>query len=361
MSDLQKPQGIKEIAKLAEVSIGTVDRVIHDRPGVSAKTKERVKKIIEEVGYDPNPLARRLAGFKNVYKVAVIIPAKNEYNPYWDQHLSGIEQAKKLVGQFGIQVETLFYDQRSEESFGEITTQFFEEGYHAAVLTPLFEKRSGFFVEECHSRSIPVVCIDTQLENDSILSFIGQNSYESGYLAGKLTSWKLQKHQTAIICHVTRKDSLPNNFVRREKGFIDYLVNQHGHSVDKIHSVFLKADNPDLAKDEIQHALLSHADTAALYIPNTRSFMVAPHLTSEQKENIFTIGYDLVDENIEFLRQDAIDVLISQKPEEQCYKGIEFVYKKIIAHTNPESEFNIPIDIILKENIDYYLEENRRL
>ena len=361
MSDLQKPQGIKEIAKLAEVSIGTVDRVIHDRPGVSAKTKERVKKIIEEVGYDPNPLARRLAGFKNVYKVAVIIPAKNEYNPYWNQHLSGIEQAKKLVGQFGIQVDTVFYDQRSEESFGKVTTQFFEDGYHAAVLTPLFQKRSEFFAEECNSRSIPVVCIDTQLDNESILSFIGQNSYESGFLAGKLASWKLQPEQIAIICHVTRFENLPNNFTRREQGFRDYLVKEHGHSADNIKTLFVKADNPDLAKDEIQHALISNQNTGALFIPNTRSFMVVPHLTSEQKKQVFTIGYDLVDENIQQLRENAIDVLISQKPEEQCYKGIEFVYKKIIAHTNPEGAFNIPIDIILKENIDYYLEENRRL
>ena len=52
---------IKMIAEKAGVSIGTVDRVLHDRPYVKAEVKERVPKVMEELDYRPNHMASALA------------------------------------------------------------------------------------------------------------------------------------------------------------------------------------------------------------------------------------------------------------------------------------------------------------
>ena len=57
---MNNPIGIKEVAELAGVSIGTVDRVLHNRNGVSNKTASEVRKIIEETGYKKNTVASRL-------------------------------------------------------------------------------------------------------------------------------------------------------------------------------------------------------------------------------------------------------------------------------------------------------------
>ena len=51
---------IREIARRAGVSIGTVDRVIHKRVRVAPETRKRVEALIEELGYTPNPIARHL-------------------------------------------------------------------------------------------------------------------------------------------------------------------------------------------------------------------------------------------------------------------------------------------------------------
>ena len=55
---------IKQIAKLAGVSIGTVDRVLHERGGLAPDTKARVQAAIEELGYVPNQTAQSLAVYK---------------------------------------------------------------------------------------------------------------------------------------------------------------------------------------------------------------------------------------------------------------------------------------------------------
>jgi LacI family transcriptional regulator len=64
---------VREIAEKAGVSIGTVDRVLHNRGRVSPKTKASILAIIEQSGYTPNPIARHLKLNKK-YPFAVIMP-----------------------------------------------------------------------------------------------------------------------------------------------------------------------------------------------------------------------------------------------------------------------------------------------
>ena len=51
---------IKDIAKMADVSVGTVDRVIHGRSGVSESSRKRVEEILKQLDYQPNMYATHL-------------------------------------------------------------------------------------------------------------------------------------------------------------------------------------------------------------------------------------------------------------------------------------------------------------
>ena len=65
---------IKMIAEKAGVSIGTVDRVLHDRPYVKAEVKERVLRVMEELEYRPNRMASALAMSGTARRLALIQP-----------------------------------------------------------------------------------------------------------------------------------------------------------------------------------------------------------------------------------------------------------------------------------------------
>ena len=67
---------IKDIAKRAGVSVGTVDRVLHKRPNVSESALEKVNKVLEEINYKPNMYASALAA--NRYCTFYIIMPKHE-------------------------------------------------------------------------------------------------------------------------------------------------------------------------------------------------------------------------------------------------------------------------------------------
>jgi len=95
--------GIKDLAKLAQVSIGTVDRVLHNRNGVSPATKEKVLKIVEQTGYKKNVMASRLklASIK-VIKIAVLVPDGAKESSYWNLPVKGVESATEELRELGV-------------------------------------------------------------------------------------------------------------------------------------------------------------------------------------------------------------------------------------------------------------------
>ena len=74
---------IKDIAERAGVSVGTVDRVLHNRPNVSKKSLEKVQKALDEMDYRPNMYASALA-YNKEYTFYCIIP-KHESEAYWEE------------------------------------------------------------------------------------------------------------------------------------------------------------------------------------------------------------------------------------------------------------------------------------
>ena len=111
---------INEIEKRANVSVGTVDRVIHNRGRVSQKTAAKVKKIIKELDYKPNILARSLS-LSRTFQFGVFMPDISPDNHYWEAAIRGIEKAQEELKVHKVNISYYHYDGYSEESFIEIS------------------------------------------------------------------------------------------------------------------------------------------------------------------------------------------------------------------------------------------------
>ena len=96
------PVTINEIEALANVSRATVDKVLHNRPGIKKETRERVQAILDNVNYQPNLAGKALVLSKNPVKVGVILTP--EYNSFIQVLLGGIQKAQKEFAPFGFEV-----------------------------------------------------------------------------------------------------------------------------------------------------------------------------------------------------------------------------------------------------------------
>ena len=99
---------IKDIAKMADVSVGTVDRVIHGRSGVSESSRKRVEEILKQLDYQPNMYASALASNKK-YAFACLLPL-HEKGEYWTDVETGIHNAVETYSDFNVAVHLSYYD-----------------------------------------------------------------------------------------------------------------------------------------------------------------------------------------------------------------------------------------------------------
>src|SRR3712207_884166 len=99
---------IKDIAERACVSVGTVDRVLHNRPNVSPSAREKVEKALKEMNYQPNMYASALA-YNKSYQIQIVLP-KHESEAYWEEIEEGARKAMEARRDFHINVSFHYYE-----------------------------------------------------------------------------------------------------------------------------------------------------------------------------------------------------------------------------------------------------------
>src|SRR6201998_928404 len=100
-----KAPGLRESAKAPGASIGTVDRALHGRSGVSARTKARVLRMAQQLGYKPTIAARSLKLNRSL-RIAAVLP--REIAAFFDPLRAGIRGAADET--LGTQVTLDFID-----------------------------------------------------------------------------------------------------------------------------------------------------------------------------------------------------------------------------------------------------------
>jgi LacI family transcriptional regulator len=349
----KKTFGVREIARRANVAIATVDRVIHNRPGVSQKTKDKIRKIIEEVNYQPNLLARTLASQRDLH-FAILIPHTSDETDYWKAPLEGIEKAEAELKPFGITVDYYFFDQNDIETFIKQARLLLQKKVDGLLLAPFFIEESINMLNNCKKKNIPFVFINSDIPDQGSLCYIGPDLFQSGYLAGHLMKYWVKEGSKILITNVSKeiKNYHSNRLLRKENGFRSYFE-RHGMKNPIIKIDITKTDNRNIEK-QIAATFESHPDIKAIFVTNSRVASVAQYLEKAGINKMFMVGYDYLDDNIEFVQKGYIDYLICHKPAEQGYKGIMTLFQNIVLNSKTEHQYFMPIDIVCKGNFAFY-------
>ncbi|MBY5956993.1 LacI family DNA-binding transcriptional regulator [Membranicola marinus] len=352
LNDSNKPYGIKEIARKANVSIATVDRVIHKRGGVARKTQELILSIIDEFDYQPNILASRLRSNKT-YNLAILIPQVSKYTNFWAAPYQGVEKANAEISQFGINLKTYFFRLSQSESFTEQAELLLADNPDGVVIAPLFIQEATHLSDTLFRNGIPYVYIDTDIPDQNNLSYIGPPIYQSGLVAGQLALFGMRENGGEIL--VINHTNIINDgqhIKEIERGFVDYI--ERNKASVKIHSLNLPGADMEMLDTELGQYFEAHPNIQAVFVTNSRVFKVAQVFKNQKIQDKILIGFDNIDENVKALKEEVIDFLICHQPEEQGYRGVMNLYQNILLSQKIDKVQYMPIDIITKENCDFY-------
>lgn len=343
--------GVKEIARRANVSIATVDRVLHNRTGVSEKTKQKINEIIKELDYKPNILARRLASSKTM-QLYTLIPEVSQETDYWSVPLEGIVQAENEIMLYNVKIEKLFYDMNDKESFVKQTEIILQsESVDGVLLAPAFIEEAIAFTDLCQKRKIPFVFINSNIPNRKNLSYFGPDLFYSGYTAAHLVDYLVGASDRILLMNIAKDIDSDYHILRKEEAFTAYFAER---GPDRLLKQNLYETDYLSVKKAMATTLKEYPDIKLIFVTNSRVSLVARYLLEEKKENILLMGYDFLNRNIDFLNRGIIDFLVCEKPQEQAYRGIKALYRYLMFEERQEKEYFMPIDIIHRENQRFY-------
>ncbi len=346
---------IKDIAAKANVSTGTVDRVIHNRGKVSPEVKARIEKVMSELGYKRNIIASTLA-YNRTLRLAVLISEQDD--AYWRQIRLGVEKAQEATMHYGIRIEIFCFDQGTPASFEEQATRLLTSDPDGVLFVPLFLEEGKEFLEVCRSRSIPTVIINTQLEAEGQLCYIGQDSYHSGYLAARLVALGVADCGTALLLNLDASATNAQHLLDKERGFRDYFLEVQDKDVKVVATTVDKYQDRAVVTAFLEDVLAKHDDLSAIFVTNSRAFIVADCLPSAVLNRIMLVGFDLIEPNIAHLRANNIDFLINQNPILQGYLGVINLTNHLVLRQEVAPVQYLPLDIVVAENYDYYLKSS---
>jgi LacI family transcriptional regulator len=338
---------VHEIAALAGVSIGTVDRVLHKRGRVSAATRARVEAIIKQHQFIPNPIAQRLKRSRPC-RFCALLPRRDQDAGYWGQIIAGIERAAGEIKPLGVETEIVEFDRYDPAAFERIADAVSAGKPEGLLFAPIMQKRTRSFVERVCAEKIPFVFVDADMPGTTPLCVIGQDSFRGGCLAGRLFHLFAGKVSMPVAVLDAHGDDY--NITRRRDGFLKY-AQENGFPV--IVREYSDYDGGDISVKKIAQFLGEHRDLSGLFITNCMAHRVsaAAELCKRRKNEPFLlVGYDLIPSNRLLLLQGRINAIISQRPEEQGREALLTLFRSVVLEQPVETRREIPLDVYIREN-----------
>ena len=343
---------LKDIADLSGVSIGTVDRVLHERGEVAEKTRKKVLKIARELKYTPNLMAQALKTKKR-FNLVSLLPVPTEENPFWNKHHEGIEKAMTELDQFPLSLNQVTFDMNSEEDFQEKTAIVLKENPDGLLLAPIFKSESISFCSLLSKKNIPFVFVDNYLNETGFLAYIGEDVFRSGRVAGELTDLITPRGKDILIVNIARNIQNMHHLNNRTKGFISYFA-RPGKNFGNIIRLNIPSTDTTIVKNSIEKAFRRNPGIRSIFVTGSKSYKIAEYLHSAGHNSVNVIGYDLLEKNVTLLKEGKIRFIIGQRPEEQTFRAVKKLFDFLSLNKHPEMMEYLPIDIVTSENVDFF-------
>lgn len=160
---------LKDVAKASGLTVGTVSRVLNNRGYISDKTREKVYRVMKELDYQPNEMARSLSKQKNNI-IGVILPQIE--HPYFAKVLSRLEREAAKQG-----YRIMLFVSRNKEKREEQCIEMCKSGRVAGVVLC----SGSFETEKFRGLDFPLITLERSMDEGT--SGVECDNYQGGTLA----------------------------------------------------------------------------------------------------------------------------------------------------------------------------------
>ena len=341
--------GIHEIARLAGVSIGTVDRALHGRKGISEKTRQRVLSIAQKINYKPNLAARALSSAKPIARIGICIPREIHY--FYDQIRQGIWSEARSHEHLGVELVYRPVD-RQGVTEPERLQELMDSHIQGLIVTPGDPKKLTPVIDEAEKKGIRVICIASDAQKSDRSSVVCINPELNGRIAGELMGrFVAPKSGVAIVTGMMQTEDQ----VQKVQGISETFpqVCKGGEVVEVLEG----HDDEDETFIKCSRLLQRRKGLAGVYVSTANCLPVCRAVTAlGMARKIKVITTDLFQEMVPYFEKGTIIASIYQRPYVQGQRAVRLLMDHIFSHQPFPRNYYLNPGIVLNSNLRLFRE-----
>lgn len=336
------PITVKEIADLAGVSRGTVDRALKNRPGINEETKKRILEIAEQYDYKPNIIGKALVYSGKPIHIAVILNSIG--NPFFDDVKAGIFAAAEEFESYGFQITLSEFKGYDVKNLLQLLDKL-PEDISNIILTPIRDKRVAQKLHSLRDNIKNVIMLSGTVEGLENAVYVGCDYLKSGRIAGRVTG---------LISGGSANLFIVNGSLQH-KG--------HGQRVEGIKTV-LKKDYPSIrlvgvaqsddddetAYREMKKAFREHPEIDFVYI-TAGGVNGTLQAVREHTKKVRVCTFDDTETTRKALQNGSVLATICQQPFEQGYNSVKALFDKIITKKDVQNAIYTQLSIKVDQSL----------
>jgi len=339
---------IKEIARLAGVSRGTVDRVLNNRGSVSPDKEQKILEIVKALNYTPNLAGKTLAVTKKHLKFGYILFASTSSNPFFIDVVNGIEERAAELGEFNISVDIRYSVIDDPPLQVQMIDELLQSGISGLAITPISHTVVIERIKELTSEGFPVVTVNSDIPDCGRIAYVGSDYYKSGETAAGIlnlicngiSNVGIVMGSPLVLCHKERVAGFTHRIEEAYTG-LKIIATEINHDDDIQSYVVTK------------HLLEKYPEIDSLFLVAAGvegAFQAIKELGLVGKLKV--VSYDSTSASRELIRTGGISVSITQEPFYQGAKPLDILYNYVGMGVKPEHEFfYTALELKIRENL----------
>jgi LacI family transcriptional regulator len=346
-----KPPGVREIAQALGVSIGTVDRALHDRPGINPATRAQVLATAKAMGYRPNLAARFLSSGKRL-RIAVSVP--RELASFWDLVREGLREAASSFAANGLEVVDRSYRGHGDGE-REALEAALDDRVDGIIMVPGFPERLSDLIQGAAEREIPLVYVNTDAPGTERLTVIWADPPSNGAIVGELMGRFLQGRgrvmpvtgHLSTFEHASKLEGF-REAIERLWPEIEVVPVVEGHE-DEVETY-----------EKCRERLARDGTIAGVYVSTANSPPVVRALEDEGLAGRVTvIATDLYLALAPLIESGVVAATIDQRPWVQGQMALQTLYRYLVDGVVPPPVVSLSPHVVMRSNLKILLKRLR--
>lgn len=330
---------IQQIAELAGVSRGTVDRALNGRGRINPDVAKKIEQIAEEIGYVPKHRKKQNVQEKpsvQTKKLRVGVVTQLSKSSFMIQVNKGIEKAKKKLQDQGIEVLIRENESVNEDAQLQAIEDLEKQGIHGLAIMPAdcdgVREKLKQLTEE---KNIPVVTFNSDIVGTKRCCFVGLDNRKSGQTAAGLMG--LMTRGTGKVLVITGYFSNSAGS-RRVDGFVEELKKSFPEM--ELLGVQSSFDHTEEVEKIIIHTMTAFPDLEGIFVASGGQAGVRRAFDKiNPAKRPYVIIYDMTPKNEKAIQEGTVDFIIDQEGFDQGYRALSILADILRKGKMPEKEY----------------------